>query len=235
MTRASNQEIERYYFEQFRTHYAIPDGEVEFTDKPDVVIRGETDIGIEIANLYLTPGADPASEQIQRVRRADVIERAQALHIAAGGRPIECWFDFEPSHPIMSVERVASAIARLIAEVQRSVSGVIPGHIFEHICELRFAYSNGEEYSDAKWRPVQSYSAPFLSIERVRSLVTEKVEKLKGYRLCDRYWLLLVVDFMDPAQDQDIRWPAGMGTLRTPFERVLIYKPQFGQVTEVPQ
>jgi hypothetical protein len=65
-------------------------------------------------------------------------------------------------------------------------------------------------------------------------MVAEKMKKLAGYRPCDKYWLLLVVDFMDPAQDQDIAWPADASALRARFERVLIYKPQFGQVTEVP-
>ena len=62
MSRPSNQTIEQYYFELFATHYDMPAGAVVFTDKPDVIVRGERTIGIEIANLYIASGADPASE-----------------------------------------------------------------------------------------------------------------------------------------------------------------------------
>ena len=48
-------------------------------------------------------------------------------------------------------------------------------------------------------------------------------------------WLLLVVDFMDPAQDQDSRWPAGETLKKSPFERIFLYKPQFGEFVQVPQ
>jgi hypothetical protein len=45
---------------------------------------------------------------------------------------------------------------------------------------------------------------------------------------------MLVVDFMDPAQDQDLQWPVDAEQIRSPFERVLLYKPQFAQVVQVP-
>ena len=39
MGRPSNREIERYYFEQFRGHDQVPEGELEYGDKPDVLER----------------------------------------------------------------------------------------------------------------------------------------------------------------------------------------------------
>jgi hypothetical protein len=96
MSRPSNQTVERYYFELFRSHYEVPDGDLVFTDKPDVIVRGTQTIGVEIANLYLASGADSASEQVQRVRRLQILERAQALHLASGGRHIELSVGFSP-------------------------------------------------------------------------------------------------------------------------------------------
>src|SRR5688572_5031435 len=104
MSRPTNQTIERCYFELFASHYNMPAGAVVFTDKPDVIVRGERAIGIEIANLYVASGADPASEQVQRVRRLQVIERAQSLHYASGGRRIELSVDFDPKYPIRDIE-----------------------------------------------------------------------------------------------------------------------------------
>lgn len=50
MSRPRNAEIERYYFELFRQVYAVPAGEIEYTDKPDVIVRGDSTLGIEITN-----------------------------------------------------------------------------------------------------------------------------------------------------------------------------------------
>lgn len=235
MSRPSNQTIERYYFEPFRSHYEVPDGDLVFTDKPDVIVHGTQTIGIEIANLYLTSGADPASEQVQRVRRLQILERAQALHLASGGRHIELSVDFNLEYPIQELEPVALALAAIATKVEDSPSGQVSRMLFEHVPELRFLYHNQKEYADAKWRPVQGYSVPALSLERLRVLVFEKTKKLRNYQPCDFYWLLLVVDFMDPAQDQDFQWSVGEVFEKSPFERILLYKPQFGQVVQVPQ
>jgi len=41
MARRSKQEIERYYFEQFRKGYLLPKGEIKYGDRPDVIIEGQ--------------------------------------------------------------------------------------------------------------------------------------------------------------------------------------------------
>src|SRR5450830_163932 len=235
MSRPSNQTIERYYFELFQSHYEVPNGDLVFTDKPDVIVRGTQTIGIEIANLYLSSGADPASEQVQRARRLQVIVRAQALHRASGGRHVELSVGFNPEYPIQELEPVALALAAIATQVDGSPSGQVSRMLFEHAPELHFLYYNQKEYADPEWRPVQGYSVPALSLERLRGLVADKTKKLRNYQPCDSYWLLLVVDFMDPAQDQDFQWPAGEVLEESVFERILLYKPQFGQVVQVPQ
>jgi hypothetical protein len=52
MTRRSNQEIERYYFDLFRSVYPLPEGQIKYGDKPDVIIEGQRKIGIEVTNLF---------------------------------------------------------------------------------------------------------------------------------------------------------------------------------------
>lgn len=235
MARLNNQTIERHYFEQFKQHYTLPPGIVEFKDKPDVLIHGPLKVGIEIANLYILHGSDPASEQVQRPRRKRVIEKAQALHQANGGKRIELTIDFQPQFPIIKIEPVAQAIAALAQMVENQPSAQLSPVLFTHIPELRFVYCNSNEYPDALWRSSQSFTVPFLSVERLREVVAEKTDKLANYEKCDAYWLLLVVDFMDSAQDQELQWPIGEQPLGSSYERVLIYKPQFGQVLEVPR
>jgi hypothetical protein len=47
---------ERNYFEMFRRDFPLPKGKIEYGDRPDVILRGDRTIGIEITNFYLKPG-----------------------------------------------------------------------------------------------------------------------------------------------------------------------------------
>ncbi len=234
MPRLSNSAIERHYFSSFLRDFQLPTGEVIYGDKPDVTIRGERTIGIEIANLYLLPGGDTSSEQVQRARRNKAIERAQQMYLNSGGKKYEWTFSFDPRHPIVDLNATAD---RLLSTAQLSDSrstGELPRHIRVAAPELSFAYLYAEERSDARWRLAQQLFVPVLDAERVRQLVASKDVLLPGYQPCDAYWLLLVVDLMDSAQDQEIDWPNDQPPIPSKYERVVIYKPQFGRWTEAP-
>ena len=235
MSHKDNQTVERYYFDLFQSHYDVPDGDLVFTDKPDVIACGAQTIGIEIANLYLSNGADPASEQVQCARRLKVLKQAQALHRGSDGIQIELSVGFNPKYPIHELKPVAQALAAIARKLEGSSSGQVSRILIGHVSELSTLYCDQNKYEDAVWRPVQGYGVPALSLDRLRALVAEKTTKLVNYQLCDFYWLLLVVDFMDPAQDQDLQWPTGEILESSPFERILLYKPQFGEIVQVPQ
>ena len=73
-------EKEQYYFEIFRRSYPLPEGRIEYGDKPDVVLHGKTRIGIEVTNFFLEKGAVPASEQVQKKAREEVVTKAHRLY-----------------------------------------------------------------------------------------------------------------------------------------------------------
>lgn len=234
MARITNSELERYYFEQFRQHFPLPTGLVEYKDKPDVRIRGDRLIGIEIASLYMVDGANPASEQVQSERRKSVIRKAQNLYLATGGRKFEQTVSFNPACLIDNVRAVAESLVPIAASIETFGKGPLPQEIIERVPQASFIYYNPIEYPDARWRVCQSFAVPTLSVERVADLLTVKELRLQEYERCDAYWLLLVVDLMDSAQDQEIDWPLTQPALSTSFERVILYKPQFARWTEVP-
>jgi hypothetical protein len=235
MNRPSNRDIERHYFEQFRRDHDLPDGNWHYTDRPDVILQGTLKIGIEITNLYLHGGDKPESEQVQRRRRIQVLERAQEAFLAAGGKQTELSVDFNPYCPIHQIEPLAKALASLGQQLIGQPTQQVNPLRFEHIPQLRFVYHNATEYPNAKWRLVQSFTVPSLSLDRLQVVVNEKSVKLADYEPCDCYWLLVVVDLMDSAQDQQLEWPPGNVLRDSPYEKVLVYKPQFRQVLEVPQ
>jgi hypothetical protein len=83
-----------------------------------------------------------------------------------------------------------------------------------------------------KWKLGQLHSVGFMSVDRLREIVRQKEAKARGYTGCDEYWLLVVVDFMNPAQEQEIRVD-GAVIASDVFRRIVVYKPFFDQVLEV--
>lgn len=213
----------------------MPCGNVEYTDRPDVILNGPIRIGIEITNLYLESGDKPDSEQIQRRRRIMVLKRAQELFVAAGGPKTELSVGFNPSFPINKVEPVSVALSNLGQKMIGQPTQQVAKHDYKHIPELSFIYHNNITYTNAKWRLVQGFFVPVLNADRLQAIVNEKTAKASKYQPCDCYWLLVVVDFMDPAQDQNLVWPSGNTLLGGAFEKVFLYKPQFQEILEVPQ
>ena len=190
---------------------------------------------MEIARLYKADGHGCQNEQVQSLGRTQVIEKAEQRYLARGGRKIELWIDFDPKHPITRIEETAEGLALIAEQVSSQVNGHNSCSAFEATPEVRFLYHDGREYPGSKWGSAQGHDVPTLSVTRVKEFVEQKNKLISGYTSCDAYWLLLIVDFWDPAQDQDIHWPAGERVGPTQFERVLIYKTQFGQVVEVIQ
>lgn len=108
--RKTNRDMEHHYFERFRQAYELPGGVVRYADKPDVLLKGDRTIGIEITNFYLEPGSDEGSEQRQRPRRYEVASEAHRLYRAGGGRGIELTIEFIPR------SRLRPRAKRIVAE-----------------------------------------------------------------------------------------------------------------------
>jgi hypothetical protein len=122
-----NRDIERHYFEQFRQTFELPDGAVEYGDKPDVLLKGVRTIGIEITRFYLQPGHFPESEQRQRQHREGIVSGAQNVYRAAGGRGIELTIGFNAINPI-TVPRM-KILPKELADLARSIDSQKSGSV----------------------------------------------------------------------------------------------------------
>jgi hypothetical protein len=85
----------------------------------------------------------------------------------------------------------------------------------------------------AKWRVSQAHSLGLMSTMRLTEIIKEKEAKAKQYAHCAVYWLLVVVDFIDPAQEQEIRIGDGVGVVSDVFQKIIVYKPYFDHILEI--
>jgi hypothetical protein len=229
----STRDKERHCFEKFRKDYRLPDGIVEYGDKPDVILRGERTIGIEITNFFLEEGTLPTSEQVQRRARDEVLFKAQRIYEMKNGRKIKLGFGFNKAVPICDRNELAKKIADLATRVETRATGELRRDVFQDIPELSFAYLIADAAEDDRWQVFQVHSTPIMSLEQLKEIIKEKERKAQDYKQCGSYWLLVVVEYIDPAQDQEIRID-GLDALRSEvFEKVLIYRTAFGHVLEM--
>jgi hypothetical protein len=232
MAKRSNQVIEQYYFGMFRRDYQLPEGTIVHGDKPDVILEGKRKIGIEITNFFLESGALPESEQIQRKAREAVVSKAQQVYLSNGGKRIELSFSFDKMLPIRDQGKLIKKISAVAKNIDGLKTGVVSKDVFKDISELSFVYLNAKEYEDPKWRVVQYYSGQIMSMGNLRAIVNTKETQSKFYQRCDAYWLVVVVDFIDRAQDQEIQINGFEKIASTVFEKVIVYKTYFGHVFE---
>ena len=86
--------------------------------------------------------------------------------------------------------------------------------------------------SPATWKTQQLHSWGLMSADALTEIIREKEAKAQHYTTCDAYWLLIVVDFIDSAQEQEIRIE-GFTVGSDVFQRIILYKPQFEQMVEI--
>lgn len=232
MTKPSNQDIEKYYFEMFRARYPLPSGTITYKDAPDVILDGVRKIGIEITNFFLEDGSLSESEQTQKGLREKVVSSAQKTYHAETGRNFEITFGFNKANPIRNQKSLIANIVQLAKNIEGNEAGQVRKDVFKAIPELSFVYLNPREYADARWKVVQVYNGPVMSRDRLVEIVQSKERRANKYEKCDAYWLLVVVDFMNSAQDQEIRIDDFDKIQTDIFEKVIVYKTLFGHVLE---
>jgi hypothetical protein len=84
----------------------------------------------------------------------------------------------------------------------------------------------------ARWKVGQSHSPGLMSTKRLNEIISEKEAKAQNYAPCDVYWLLIVVDFIDSAQEQEIRID-GLAVQSDMFQKIIIYKTGFEHIVEL--
>jgi hypothetical protein len=230
---------ERYYFEKFRLQASLPDGQITFGDKPDVIITGNTKtLGIDLTHFYLEEGENPASEQVQRGFRADVLAQAARIYKNECGGTAGVTLGFDKAIPIQKTRKEKSALARQISEMIRTLPCTETGEVYRYkfqtiVPELAALHLHSGPYDDGKWRLQQLYYGSLMSRDRLAEIIKDKADKVKDYKPCDAYWLLIVVEFIDPAQDQEIRLDHLELIDCGVFKKVVIYKTGFEHVIEL--
>lgn len=196
ISRKTNRDSGRHYFEQFAKAYALPNGVPEYGDKPDVTLKSARTIGVEMTNFYLQSGGSSGSEQRQRPLRQAVVTDAQNLFRGAGGRKFELSIGFNPEKPITSARKkiLPKELAALAASISANGSGLVNGDLFERSSEVSFVYLNSKEHDDAKWSVAQVHAVDLMPAAGLAEIVREKEAKATEYARCDAYWLLIIVD-----------------------------------------
>ena len=227
MSKMTNQQIERHYFEMFREHYRLPEGTILYGDRPDIIVKGARKIGIEMTRFFKENGG-------QRESQKALVAEAQRMYEAKSTRKVRFIFDFGGRYPIRDPRKVTKQLADLAGSVQDRAAGKVPEALFKEIPEVSFVWLTANQFADKPWSTQVRYDGQAMSLNDLQHIVSLKEAKAKDYKRCDAYWLLVVVDYADLAQNQEIRID-GLETIRSQFfERVIIYKTVFHHIIDLP-
>jgi hypothetical protein len=233
MTKLAQKGLEKRVFEMLRKVYALPDGEPTYSDNPDVIWVGKSKIGIEITNFYITDGQNLESEQRQRSLREKVVSEAQKIYLAADGKSIELTFSFDEKYPIKNANETTEKIVELAKKIDKQTTRGALKSEFSGIPELFSIDIYSEECERPEWRFVQTHSADYISTDRLQKIIAGKEHKLVQYQICEEYWLLVVLDYFDPAQDREIRRGDVERVVSSKFKKVILYRPQIKETVEL--
>ncbi len=216
----------------FRRVYPLPEGAIIYGDKPDVIIEGEKRVGIEITNFFLEDGSLSESEQVQIKIRERVVFNAQQTYQGGNSRCFAITFGFDNLKPILNEKKLKKELVGLAKNIEDFGTGEIYKDTYKGIPELSFVYLNAKSYEGARWRVQQVYDGRYMSRGRLVKIVRDKEGKVNKYKDCDAYWLLVVVEFSDFAQDQDINVENFSKIETEVFEKVIVYKTVFDHILD---
>jgi len=123
-------------------------------------------------------------------------------------------------------------LVELATRIEAFESGEIARNLYEDIPELFFVSVNHNIDPDPEWRIFQVYDGQLMSPTRLEDVLRMKEKKAKHYTPCDDYWLLVVVDFINPAQDQEIRIE-NIKLQSNVFRKIIVYKTAFEHLVEI--
>lgn len=216
----------------FRKSYQLPSGTITYCDKPDVILEGKRTIGIEITNFYRERGELQESEQRQRDLRKAILSDAQHKYQSGNKKKIHLTIGFSKATPIRDKKDLVQKLANLAEQIKEYKKGHIKKEFFRSIPEISSVYLNAYVYADPKWRVEQLYQGSTMSGDVLIEIVRNKEESSRKYKKCDVYWLLVVVDCADRAQDQEIQTDNFEKIQSDVFEKIIVYSTPFGDVLE---
>lgn len=225
----SNSEIERHYFEKFRAQYQLPSGSIKYGDKPDVIIYGQETIGIEITRFYADSNG---TLQSQIAKNREAVKIAQNCYQEKTKSKIEYAFGFNLDVQTQKVCKSAKNLEILAERFSGHPVGPVEKCHFLDMPEISSIWRK-DEYEDSKWEVSQVFSTSSIDVKRLREIIKRKESKAKRYDECDKLWLLIVVDFMNLAQDQEIMNMSKDKIQSDCFDKIILYRTVMEHIREV--
>lgn len=233
-------EIEEYYFKNFCEcsiqGYKLDPNLAVYADKPDVIYDDR--IGIEITNLFIEDGNNSTSPQRQAQIRENFLHECQTKFQSEYNLSIEINVGFSSIHPLSERQKTRKAVVSKFTERVHTLYTTnhresVDLNKFSDIPEIRFLYIHDKVYDKNEWKVTQVYSTQEINPDRLKSIIQKKENRSAKYINFSENWLLIVIDNIDPAQDQYIPNQFNFTYQSTFFNRILIFQNMYRDIHEI--
>ena len=224
----TKKEVEKYYLEKFSALVNIDSANCEQCDppKPDFIINGEKKLGIEITNYHFIDGSLPFSERVQTARRQAIANLANKMYLENGHRNLKIFLGFN------TIDRANKIIAEDICAFVRAHQDLPTGDLTYYakhaIPEIAYLYLYSNVHSTYDWQVSQVHDVSLIDNSRLLSIIQSK--ELKHYEGCDSVWLVVVMDMMDPSQEQEINESSLLQVQSKKFDKIFLYKTVYEKI-----
>ena len=229
-----------YGFETWMAFDDLPETRTDGFSGPDLIADSQHGtIGIELSHVYQKNGTDPKALQNQLPLRKLLIHEANKIFMEKFGvcdRDVH--FGFGRDGAIQGSRPRQKLAKELACFVQENIVNEEFGQLIwldSELLEGCSVFISSKTYEDAKWQECSVHETPVMDFDVLKNKISQKNKKLRHYIPCDQHWLLLVIDFWDSAQDQQLPragWPA---LASTGFDKILIFKTVENECLELQQ
>ena len=223
---------ERYLLDRFISVAKLEARIIEERESPDFVIQtGETRIGVEVTELFISHEKHGSTLQAQEAMTSQVAAKAQQLYQAENGPPAHVTICFSPQKNLRGLNRdvTAKMLCDFVLGLNLSVwqrhdwhaeeaSGFLPDAI-------SFVHALGvPSFEIAHWGVARAGWVAPLSPAPLQERIDAKANRLSEYqRAIAENWLLIVADATRPSSLIEVAANFETQATLSPFDRTFFY------------
>jgi len=237
--KADKDTLERRFLDSFKAACTFfPYGTIRKGDpkkkEPDFIVENENEkLGIEMARLYRDDDKYIFGVQRQAPLQERVVTEAKTLFEKTSKYRFRVFVSFQERSEIKSndVQQLASYLSEIVL---KELENRLPTPDYPIQIGSSYLYRHKEVFfsiyidwfSDGSWKRNNVNKVELLNEDLLYNLIKRKESKYEkgNYSACNKVWLLLCMDYFDPAMEQCIPGNTCFAIKSSNFDKILLYK-----------
>ena len=234
-----NRTEEKSIIKRFQDNFPdFPTGQLSYEDRPDFIVFGNKNVGIEITQIF----------RDQRSTRGSKLRAIENRHRQLGENIIEALNEMAFHSLVLTIDTANHADLTRV-DVRQVANACLP-HVINHAAQLnnleRCSIINygqlpeeidqlnlflNTELTESQFIESGGTALPNLTTEDIQFVLAKKNKELAGYKNCDEYWLIIKEGSFIADSFGDIHVNSDL--LDSHFDRVFLIRQSNSQIVQL--